>query len=112
MKAKTVSILLLFIGVFIFSSFLKGRNTSIKPFIVVLDAGHGGHDPGNMGNGYKEKDKLWPEMGLCFYDSVQWLDKPKWKRQHTYVAKKIELLQMENRVTNLMVDRFGSQLLM
>ncbi len=23
---------------------------------MVLDAGHGGHDPGNMGNGYKEKD--------------------------------------------------------
>ncbi|MEL4307578.1 N-acetylmuramoyl-L-alanine amidase [Joostella sp. CR20] len=25
-------------------------------FTVVLDAGHGGHDPGNMGNGFKEKD--------------------------------------------------------
>lgn len=25
-------------------------------FVVVLDAGHGGHDPGNRGNGYKEKD--------------------------------------------------------
>lgn len=25
------------------------------PFIVVLDAGHGGHDPGNLGNGYLEK---------------------------------------------------------
>lgn len=25
-------------------------------FVVVLDAGHGGHDPGNIGNGYKEKD--------------------------------------------------------
>ena len=24
--------------------------------MVVLDPGHGGHDPGNMGNGYKEKD--------------------------------------------------------
>lgn len=25
-------------------------------FVVVLDAGHGGTDPGNTGNGYKEKD--------------------------------------------------------
>ena len=27
-----------------------------KPFVVVLDAGHGGHDSGNRGNGYFEKD--------------------------------------------------------
>ena len=26
------------------------------PFTVVLDAGHGGHDPGNLGNGYLEKN--------------------------------------------------------
>lgn len=26
-----------------------------KPFVVVLDAGHGGHDTGNRGNGYLEK---------------------------------------------------------
>ena len=29
---------------------------SIAPFTVVLDAGHGGHDPGNLGNGYMEKN--------------------------------------------------------
>ncbi|TPN89291.1 N-acetylmuramoyl-L-alanine amidase family protein [Aquimarina algicola] len=27
-----------------------------EKFVVVLDAGHGGHDPGNRGNGYKEKE--------------------------------------------------------
>lgn len=31
----------------------QNGNTS---FVVVLDAGHGGHDPGNLGNGYREKD--------------------------------------------------------
>ena len=27
-----------------------------RPFTVVLDAGHGGHDSGTRGNGYREKD--------------------------------------------------------
>ncbi|AUC22685.1 N-acetylmuramoyl-L-alanine amidase [Polaribacter sejongensis] len=27
-----------------------------KEYVVVIDAGHGGKDPGNMGNGYKEKN--------------------------------------------------------
>ena len=35
---------------------LKAQNSSQKNFIVVLDAGHGGHDSGNRGNGYSEKD--------------------------------------------------------
>lgn len=44
---------------FVFSLILLGRIESSfaqkKVYTVVLDAGHGGHDPGNLGNGYKEK---------------------------------------------------------
>ncbi|MFZ9673968.1 MAG: N-acetylmuramoyl-L-alanine amidase family protein, partial [Flavobacteriaceae bacterium] len=28
----------------------------VKPFVVVLDAGHGGNDPGNVHNGFREKE--------------------------------------------------------
>lgn len=56
MKTKIASIVLLLVTVFIFSSFLNHKNDTTKPFIVVLDAGHGGYDPGNTGNGYKEKE--------------------------------------------------------
>ncbi|GAA0723247.1 N-acetylmuramoyl-L-alanine amidase [Aquimarina litoralis] len=31
-------------------------DSNTEKFIVALDAGHGGDDPGNRGNGYKEKD--------------------------------------------------------
>ena len=32
------------------------QSKETKPFVVVLDAGHGGHDSGNRGNGYYEKE--------------------------------------------------------
>lgn len=56
MKNKILSFIIL-IGVILCSySFINNSKNEEKPFIVVLDAGHGGHDPGNLGNGYKEKD--------------------------------------------------------
>ncbi len=49
----------IFLGglIFIASAFqTKGTSQGEKKFVVVLDAGHGGHDSGNRGNGYKEKE--------------------------------------------------------
>ncbi len=47
--------------VFILFTFITSLTSSLfsqseAKFIVVLDAGHGGGDPGNLGNGYREKD--------------------------------------------------------
>ncbi len=40
----------------IYTSQAQSRNRSSNQFVLVLDPGHGGHDPGTMGNGGKEKD--------------------------------------------------------
>ena len=57
MKIKVVSIFLCFAIAFTLVSFTVTdlEEGADDPFIVVLDAGHGGHDPGNLGNGYLEK---------------------------------------------------------
>tara|TARA_R110002050_G_scaffold24083_3_gene64301 strand:+ start:70624 stop:71739 length:1116 start_codon:yes stop_codon:yes gene_type:complete len=57
MKTNTILLFVCFIIVLTFSSFVNDDNDAIRDkFIVVLDAGHGGRDPGNLGNGYKEKN--------------------------------------------------------
>ena len=44
-----------FVLCFLFSNPFESISQNDK-FIVVLDAGHGGNDPGNIGNGYREKN--------------------------------------------------------
>ena len=49
-------LLLVFFSLFIFLCGTNKIQSQEKPFVVVLDAGHGGHDSGNRGNGYYEKN--------------------------------------------------------
>ena len=46
----------LFIFLFLFFSFCSFAQNVKNEFVVVVDAGHGGKDPGNRGNGYFEKN--------------------------------------------------------
>ena len=57
MKTNSLTLFVLFLFVLTVSSFVKAANKPIDDrFVVVLDAGHGGHDPGNTGSGFKEKE--------------------------------------------------------
>ena len=48
----TLTIVVIFSFLFLTTTLVYSQD---KKFIVVLDAGHGGNDPGNIGNGYREK---------------------------------------------------------
>ncbi len=58
MKLKLFILGGIFLSTLLLSSFREAKPVESKDgtFVVVLDAGHGGHDPGNLGNGYFEKN--------------------------------------------------------
>src|SRR5690606_17351874 len=56
MQTKIFSSFVLIISLSFFSITASAAENPITPFVLVLDAGHGGHDHGNKGNGYKESD--------------------------------------------------------
>ncbi|MGV6828457.1 MAG: N-acetylmuramoyl-L-alanine amidase family protein [Flavobacteriales bacterium] len=55
MRIKQIFILFLLFNL-VFNTYSYSNNKQTKPFVVVLDAGHGGHDSGNTKNKYLEKD--------------------------------------------------------
>lgn len=55
MKRKVFKILFIFAGLWLFISSVSIK-ASGKEFVVVIDAGHGGHDPGAVGRFSKEKN--------------------------------------------------------
>ena len=56
MSTKIFPSFVIVISFLFFSLSATAAENPIKPFVVVLDAGHGGHDHGNKGNGYKESE--------------------------------------------------------
>jgi N-acetylmuramoyl-L-alanine amidase len=58
MNMNRISITTLLLLAMVLTSFEKNNEPERNDgkYVVVLDAGHGGHDPGNLGNGYLEKN--------------------------------------------------------
>src|SRR5690554_1473596 len=55
METKIISSIALIISL-VFFPFPSAAQNPVKPFVVVLDAGHGGHDSGNTGHNGKYRE--------------------------------------------------------
>ena len=69
---KITSVILLFAGIFVFSSYKDLK----EPLVVVIDAGHGGKDPGHMSHSVSEKDivlNISKQLELLSDDDVQFI---------------------------------------
>ena len=56
MKTYFLALLIFFTAINSIKASSMGGNLPRDPFVVVIDAGHGGQDPGNSWNGYSEKN--------------------------------------------------------
>lgn len=57
MNTKRFFVIPFLVLTLLLTSFINSKKEENNDkFVVVLDAGHGGHDPGNLGNGYLEKN--------------------------------------------------------
>ena len=67
-KTKTKKII--FLGLLCFCLMHNWGLHAQKKYVVVLDAGHGGKDPGNLGNGVQRK-KYSPKSSHCSRKSTK-----------------------------------------
>jgi N-acetylmuramoyl-L-alanine amidase len=72
MNMRNIAIILIFSSLFLFSSYATGPS-SRKVQRIVIDAGHGKHDPGTSGKFSKEKNvalKIALELGRIMEDNM------------------------------------------
>ena len=70
---KSIKIILLLSSIIILSSFQKLNDSKFHVKTIVIDAGHGGHDPGAVYGGIKEKDialKISLELGRILEENL------------------------------------------
>lgn len=70
---KSIKIIFILSAILLFSSFEQFDDSKFHVKTVIIDAGHGGKDPGTMGGGIKEKDialKIALELGRIIRENL------------------------------------------